>query len=188
MRTRSSFFLGLGAAFLLAACSGNYAADDSYQTPAPKVGQNAQVDPDDTLFGEDGFTMGGLLDGSIFGAEDPLKDGGRLPINKYIWQGTLETLDFLPLASADPFTGVIATEWSTTPQSPGQRFKVAAYVTSPDLEASSLKVAVFREDLREDGLWIPMPVSEETVRRLEDAILTRSRQIRIAELEAAEAS
>lgn len=180
----------LGAAALavvfLAGCEGNYAADPNEPVPAPNVGRNARPDPDDTLFGEDGLTLGRILDGSLFGQEP--EPGDRLPINRFLWQGSLETLDFLPLASTDPFTGVIATEWATTPENPAERFKVAAYVTSPELEASSLRVAVFRELRTEDGVWVPSPVSAETVRRLEDAILTRARQIRIAEIEAEQES
>ena len=185
MTTRPTIriLLALGVASLIAGCSGNYAADESYETPRPATGQGGKYNPNESIFGDDGASLTAL-----FSDEEESADGGRLPVNRYLWQGSLETLDFLPLASADPFTGVIATEWSVTPDSPGQRFKVAAYVTSPELEASSLRVAVFREDLREDGIWVPMPVSEETVRRLEDAILTRSRQIRIAELEADQAS
>ncbi len=175
------------AVALLAACSGNFAADESYTTPAPATGRGATVDGPDTIFGDDGVSLSGLLDGSLLGSDDEL-DGGRLPVNRFLWQGALETLDFLPLDDADPFTGIIATEWATTPETPGQRFKVTAYVTSAELEASSLRVAVFREDLAEDGLWVATPVSAETVRRLEDAILTRSRQIRIAEIEAEQAS
>lgn len=181
MRRLGGGLFGAVVALALAGCSGDYSAPESYQRPEPKVGQNAGIDPDDTVFGADG-----LVD-ALFG-EDEEGDGGRLPVNRYLWQGSLETLSFLPLASADPFTGVIATEWSTTPDSPAERFKVAAYVTSHELEASSLRVAVFREDRREDGIWVPTPVSAETVRRLEDAILTRSRQIRVAEIESEQAS
>ncbi len=173
------------AALLLAACSGNYAADESYQTPAPRVGQNAATLPDDTVFGESGLSLGGLQD-TLFGEDEA--DGGSLPVNRYLWQGSLETLDFLPLESADPYTGVIATDWATTPENPNERFKVAAYITSPKLQASALRVAVFREQRNQDAVWVPTPVSADTVRRLEDAILTRSRQIRIAEIEAEQAS
>ncbi|MGF1447621.1 MAG: DUF3576 domain-containing protein [Pikeienuella sp.] len=182
----SAFVRGLAVAAMtgLAACSGNYAQDPDFQTPTPKVGQGSE-DPfaQPGLFDADGLTLTRALDGSLFSGQEEELTGGRLPVNRYIWQGALETLDFLPLDDADPFTGIIATEWARTPESPEQRFKVTAYIQSYELEASSLRVAVFREDQNVEGVWIPTPVSAETVRRLEDAILTRARQIRIAELE-----
>ena len=103
-------------------------------------------------------------------------------VNRHLWQASLDTLSFMPIASTDPFTGVIATDWAATPDSPGERFKVTAYVTDITLTPSSLRVAVFRE-ARDGELWVPTAVDAETPRRIEDAILTRARQLRIAEAE-----
>jgi len=153
--------------------------------PAPNAGRERGRDANDTLFGEGGLSFNRITQGDFFGAGEE-ETGGSLPVNRHLWQASLDTLSFLPLASTDPFTGVISTEWATTPADPGQRFKVTVYVSKPQLEASGLRVAVFREDRREDGLWVPQAVSRETVVRLEDAILTRARQIRIAEVAAEE--
>lgn len=138
------------------------------------------------LFGEEGFSIGALSSGSLFRGDDKDK-GDALPVNKFLWQASLDTLDFLPLASTDPFTGVIATDWGTTPQNPNERFKVTAYMVSSALAASSLKVAVFREIRGADGGWVSATVDPETARQLEDAILTRARQIRIAEVQGGQA-
>ncbi len=186
---RGAAALGLVAlAAVTSGCGENLAAapEDRAQ-PSPNVGREARGNPEDTVFGEGGVTINNALDGSLFG-EDEGPGGGALPVNRYLWQASLDTLSFMPLASTDPFTGVIATEWATTPENPDQRFKVSAYILSHELQASSLRVAVFREDRTEDGVWVPRPVSTETVTRLENAILTRSRQIRIAELDTGQAS
>lgn len=175
------------ALLMTAGCSGDYAPADDYVSPQPSGGRERRPPPEDGIFGEEGLTLNRLTSGELFsGGEDP-RDG-KLPINRFLWQGALETLEFLPLASTDPFTGIIATEWAATPEDPGQRFKVTAYILSHELEASSLRVAVFREEMNESGQWVPRPVSAETARRLEDAILTRSRQIRIATIEAGESA
>ncbi len=174
----------VAAVAMLAGCGDrNLAADEDSAT---KPGPASKFDPDaPSVFGEGGFSVGTLnSNSSIFGGND---EGGSLPVNKYLWQGTLDTLSFLPLASTDPFTGVIATEWGSTVEAPNERLKVTAYIQSAELSAASLKVAVFREMLNE-GVWQPAPVSAETARRLEDAILTRARQIRIAEIEGDTAS
>jgi hypothetical protein len=170
---------------LVSACGGgNYAADDEVVGPRP--GPSREYDPnrEESVFGPGGLSVGNLRGGSVGGI---LGGGGdekaRLPVNKYLWQGALDTLSFLPLASTDPFTGVIATEWGSTPDAPGERFKVTAYILNSGLSAAALKVAVFREVQSEGGLWVPAPVSADTARQLEDAILTRARQIRIAGLD-----
>ena len=111
-------------------------------------------------------------------------DGERMPINRHLWRASLETLSFLPLASTDPFTGVIATDWAASADTPGERYKVTVFITEPELQARALNVAVFRETRDEGGTWTPAPVSEATPRRLEDAILTRARQLRVAQLAA----
>lgn len=169
------------AGTLVLGCSGDYAAKDPVG-PRPGPRRKHNPDYDKSVFGEDGLSIGNIQSGvaGILGGGD---EKARLPVNKYLWQGALDTLSFLPLASSDPFTGVIATEWGSTPEAPGERLKVTAYILNPGLTAAALKVAVYREVLSDAGMWIPAPVSADTGRQLEDAILTRARQIRIAGLE-----
>ena len=168
----------LAAALLVSACSGDYSSKDDVAGPkGPPLDPNKN---DDSLFGPGGISVSNLVDGRVTGEGE----GGSLPVNKYLWQASLDTLAFLPLSSTDPFTGVIATDWSASPDAPGERYKVTVYIVNPQLAASALKVGVYRQALTQEGVWVPAAVSPETPRRLEDAILTRARQIRIAELEA----
>ena len=182
-RTCARLAAVVAVAGLASACGGgNYAAKEG---DAPKSGPKSKYDPEaDSVFGSGGLSVSNLrgsgASGILGGSDD---DKARLPVNKYLWLGALDTLSFLPLASSDPFTGVIATEWGSTPEAPGERFKVTAYILNPGLTAAALKVAVYREVQNEGGLWAPAPVSADTGRRLEDAILTRARQIRIAGVE-----
>lgn len=90
-------------------------------------------------------------------------------VNKYIWNAALDVLNFLPIESIDPFTGVIVTGYGTPPGG-GRAYRATVYVQDPALDARSLKVAL----LSRGGA-----VSPETVRAVEDAILTRARQLRI---------
>lgn len=162
-------------ALLLAGCGGEPNPEPTPQGPPGRA-------PDGSVFGEGGASVDNLVSGEAFGlgAEE---EGSSLPVNKFLWQASLDTLSFLPLASTDPFTGVIATDWGAAPNQPRERFKVTAYMLSPALAASSLRVAVYREVRDESGVWVPAAVDPQTPRRLEDAILTRARQIRIAEVE-----
>src|SRR5690606_2155217 len=54
--------------------------------------------------------------------------GGGIGVNAYLWRGTLETINFMPLASADPFGGLIITDWYQPPESPGERLKVQVLI------------------------------------------------------------
>ncbi len=90
-------------------------------------------------------------------------------VNTYLWQASLEVLNFLPIQSVDPFSGVIVTGFGTPPGG-GRAYRATIYVQDPALDARSLKVAL----VSQSG-----PVDAATVRAVEDAILTRARQLRI---------
>lgn len=173
-------------AVLVAGCGGgDYSAK---KDTAPRSGPTNRYDPDaEGLFGEGGFTLGKLASGNLFGGKDET-EGSTTPVNRYLWQASLDTLSFMPLSSTDPFTGVIATDWSSTDAAPGERFKVTVYLSSAKLAATSVKVAVYRQVRDEAGNWVQTAIDPETPRKIEDAILTRARQMRVAELEAEEAS
>ncbi|MEM7057398.1 MAG: DUF3576 domain-containing protein [Pseudomonadota bacterium] len=168
-------------ALMVGACDGNYSAKKDTSGPSGPSRNPNQETQGPGVFGQE-VTVGRILDGTII--SQSTEEGGSLPVNRFLWQASLQTLDFMPLASTDPFTGVIATDWSTPPGTAGERVKVTVYVTNPQLAASALKVAVFREVRSEEGVWTPATVNPDTPRQLEDAILTRARQIKIADLEA----
>lgn len=92
-------------------------------------------------------------------------------VNRYIWTASLQVLNFLPVQSVDPFTGVIVTGFGTPP-SGGTAYRATVLVQDPALDARSLNVAL---QTRRG------PASAATVRAVEDAILTRARQLRIAD-------
>jgi len=184
-KTRESvarFIAIAAAASLVAACGGGDYTPEKTSGPIPGPKSKYNPERDVSVFGEQGASLGSLRSGSAGGLLGGGDEKARLPVNKYLWQGALDTVSFLPLASTDPFTGVIATDWGSTPQAPGERFKVTVYILSPALSAASLKVAVYRETRNEAGTWVPAEVSADTALKLEDAILTRARQIRIADL------
>lgn len=91
-------------------------------------------------------------------------------VNKYIWNAALDVLNFLPVQTVDPFSGVISTGYGVPPGG-GRSYRATVYVRDPALDARSLKVA-----LQGQGGGA---VSPETVRQVEDAILTRARQLRM---------
>jgi hypothetical protein len=98
----------------------------------------------------------------------------NIAVNRFLWQASLDTLSFLPLGGADPFSGLIVTDWGRVPGD-GTPYRVTVLITDPALDAASLRVAAFRQ---QGGRAVP--VSEQDNRQLENAILTRARELRIA--------
>ncbi|MBR0644385.1 DUF3576 domain-containing protein [Plastoroseomonas hellenica] len=104
--------------------------------------------------------------------------GSGLGVNAYLWRATLDTLSFMPLASADPFGGVIITDWYTPAASPGERFKATAYVLGRQLRSDGIRVSLFRQIRGANGQWSDAPVSTGTGAELEDRVLARARELR----------
>ena len=161
---------------LVAACSpGDVEQTYPQSIPGTKGGAEKSDAPQrETVFGSGGldlFNMGGGKKG---------EGGSGVGVNSYLWRASLDTVSFMPLASADPFGGVIITDWYAPPETPDERFKMNIYILGRELRADGLRVAVFRQNHAPDGRWVDSAVKPETGIDLENQILTRARQLRIA--------
>ena len=108
-------------------------------------------------------------------------ESGGIGVNGFLWRASLDTLSFMPLVSADPFGGVIITDWYSPPDNASERTKLNVYIRDRDLRADGVKVSVFRQIKGMDGVWSDAPVAASTAGTLENTILTRARQVRIAQ-------
>ena len=165
-------------ALLLSAC-----ADDSIQSEAkfPTGGDrdglsgNEIYDERESIFGE----------GGLFGNRRPEGEGtggSGISVNSFLWRASLDTVSFMPLASADPFGGVILTDWYTPPETTAERFKINVFILSRELRSDGVRVRAFKQ-IFQNGKWIDSETTPETARQLEDTILTRARQLRVAQIE-----
>jgi len=103
-------------------------------------------------------------------------------VNAYLWRASLDTINFIPLVSADPFGGVIITDWYTPSEAPTERMKVQVTILDRELRADGVRVAVFKQQTNaKAGGWVDAPVDPHTNTDIENAILTRARQLRIAQ-------
>jgi hypothetical protein len=109
-----------------------------------------------------------------------LEAGAALYVNVFLWRGALETLSFMPLASADPVGGVIITDWYSPPTTAGERFKATAYVLGRTLRADGVRVTIFRQ-VRDGGQWEDAPVNPATATDIENKVLARARELRAAQ-------
>lgn len=150
-------------------------------------GQPADSYPDRDAY--ERYRYGSLSGGagfSLFGGggreRDELAGESGIGVNSYLWRATLDTVAFMPVVSADPFGGVIITDWYSPPNAPQERFKLNVYILDRQLRADGVRVAVFRQALDNRGVWADAAVDPTTARGLEDTILTRARELRVASL------
>ena len=122
--------------------------------------------------------------GGLFGtrANNKQEDNSTgVAVNAYLWRASLDTINFIPLASADPFGGVIITDWYTPTETPNERMKVQVTILDRDLRADGVRVSVFKQTTSpKGGGWVDAQVDPRTNVDIENAILTRARQLRIA--------
>jgi len=107
-------------------------------------------------------------------------DQPAIGVNGYLWRATLDTLSFMPLASADPYGGVIITDWYVNPEKPDERFKCTVYILDSRLRADGLNVAVFKQAKDASGAWVDTASAGQTETDIENAILTKARQLRLS--------
>ena len=157
------------AGLVLAACEGS-----GYEPGEPQM--DAWPPPDEDRSGGI-FGSKGLL---LFDSEPDtagVDGGGGIGVNSFLWRASLDTISFMPVNSADPFGGVIITDWHAAPETPGERFKLNVYILGRALRADGVRVAVFRQ-VQDGKGWRDAPVAARTDTRIEDAILTKARQLR----------
>lgn len=170
-------WVAVAALFAAAACNSDN-TQYTYPEKTGKNGTNSTYSPtgqkNDSIFGTDGL--------NLFGGPKKNEDangGGGIGVNSYLWRASLDSIAFMPLASADPFGGVIITDWYTPPETPNERFKLNIYILGRQLRADGVKAAVFRQQRDNSGTWADAAVEAKTAVDLENVILTRARQLRI---------
>ena len=129
---------------------------------------------------------GGLLgkDKGLSLGNDAPKDTATatigLPINPYLWRGSLETIDFMPLASADPFAGIIITDWYAGQGTPNERCKINIFIKGYEMKTDNLKVNSFCQSLS-NGQWVDIKNNIDNDAKLENAILNKAKKIRLSQ-------
>ena len=156
---------------LLSGCESEYFNAETVETDPTKGDTPMQG----SILGGDGANF-------LFGPGGPSKiqPGGGISVgvNAYLWRATLDTVSIWPVASAEPFGGVIITDWYAPPTTPNERFKLNIYILDRALRADGVRVSVFRQRRTVDGDWLNAIAQTQTATQIENAILTRARQFR----------
>jgi hypothetical protein len=158
---------------LLGACRDSSTPSEAASQPGAGGSTTPQEDP--------GF-FSGLFGGSADTAPAPAAPG-QIGVNTFLWRASLDTISFMPVASADPFGGVIITDWYSPPETPNERFKINIFILDRQLRSDGIRATVFRQTQSAEGRWIDSPVDAKTAAGFENSILTRARQLRIAAIQ-----
>ncbi|MDD3182934.1 MAG: DUF3576 domain-containing protein [Alphaproteobacteria bacterium] len=158
---------------LLAACSGSGLSTEAEY----KDKQHEEMYKYGSLASENGGF-------SLLGGDEKKVDQNGLGVNGYLWRASLDTISFMPITSADAFGGTIITDWYSAPNAPNERAKVNVFILDRELRADGVKVTVFRQtkETSSDD-WTDAPVNASTASQLEETILTRARQLKLAKRE-----
>ena len=156
MNKAKSILMSLMIIFILLSCSSDSSdsggnEDKNYLSSLPA----AESDERETIW--DAFNREAT--------REPVK------VNRYIWQAALDVLDFMPIETIDPFSGVIVKGFGVPPGGK-TKYRATIYVIDPALEARSLRVSIQTKS---------GPVSTATMKEIENAILSRARQMRKAD-------
>ncbi len=169
-------FVGAGAvAAMLAACSGARIEEDIPReipgSPGVYTSSNAARGSNDvgSLFGDGGLGLGGNRGAG---------GGGGIGVNALLWQATLDTIAFMPLVQADPFGGVILTDWYSADNAPSERLKLNIFILGQELRADAVRVSMFRQRRIGTDSWEDVAVQPQSPIGVENAILTRARLLR----------
>lgn len=166
MVRKTSLLLKVGcvalAALSLTACASSGKSAAAKPVPEAKAG---------------GFA--GLFGGKK--ASSPAAETG-IGVNGYLWRASLDTIGFMPLVSADPWGGVIITDWYANPEKTDEQFKVTIYITDARLRADALSANVVKKVRDANGAWVDTAVNDQTKVDIENAILTRARELRLSDV------
>jgi hypothetical protein len=169
----------IGLAFLLQGCVD--VSSDGTNYPETERISRGGTDAYDRSSTESVFGKGGI---DIFGGNSSEEGGGGgsgtgVAVNSFLWRASLDTVSFMPLSAADPFGGVIITDWYSPPEAPNERFKLNVFILDRQLRADGLRVAVFKEQAA-GGQWGPAPLDKKTAINIENRILERARELRVS--------
>ena len=162
-------FVGL----LLSSCAGEEGSVPDLMTLGDET---VDMSKRETIFGGDLLT---------FGAEPKRETSGGgagIGVNAFLWRASLDVVSSWPVSSADPFGGVIITDWYAPPETPRERFKFNIFILGRVLRADGVRVSIFKQILNARGEWQQATLQTDTQTLVENSILTRAQQFRAGSL------
>ncbi len=127
------------------------------------------------LLGKGGLSLGGILNRE---GEQSSTAINNMSVNIFLWRGSLDTIDFMPLSSADPIGGTIITDWYSTTNNQNERCKLNIFISGKSLKTENLKVTSFCQEFK-NQMWVNKKTDKENNTKIENAILNKAKKLRL---------
>ncbi len=186
--------------FFIFSCAGDREKKDTSELYSKSQARGAIIERAGVTIGGDDTAKGRKLQMEV--AENKLRTGGGLfgkkggidllngnnqtasigvgmPINPYLWKASLETINFMPLSSADPFAGLIITDWYSQ-NNTNERCKINIFIRGVELKTSNLKVNSFCQTLSEKNNWVSNETDIKINAQIENAILNKAKKLKLS--------
>ena len=128
------------------------------------------------LLGKGGISLSGIINNDAENNNSTTTIA--MSVNKFLWEGALETIDFMPLSSADQVGGTIITDWYSTSAKPNERCKLNIFISGMRLKTENLKVSSFCQEFK-DPSWINKEIDQENNIKIENAILNKAKKLKL---------
>ena len=129
------------------------------------------------LFGKGGMSLGGIIGGN--NEEQNMSAGTiAMSVNPFLWRAALETIDFMPLSSADQIGGTIITDWYSTSENEKERCKLNIFITGINLKTENLRVVSFCQEFK-NPTWVNKEIEKENNIKIENAILNKAKKLKL---------
>ena len=186
--------------FFIFSCAGDREKKDNSELYSKSQTRGAIIERAGVTMGGDDTAKGRQLQMEV--AENKLQSGGGLfgkkggldllnqnkqtasigvgmPINPYLWKASLETVSFMPLSSADPFAGLIITDWYSQINT-NERCKINIFIRGVELKTSNLKVNSFCQTLSDTNNWVSNETDIKINAQIENAILNKAKKLKLS--------
>ena len=129
------------------------------------------------LFGKGGLSLGGVLGGNN---QEKNTSAGMIAmsVNPFLWRAALETIDFMPLSSADQIGGTIITDWYSSSGNEKERCKLNIFITGINLKTENLRVVSFCQEFK-NPTWVNKEIEKENNIKIENAILNKAKKLKL---------
>ena len=130
------------------------------------------------LFGGSGISISGILNNNKKNTNNTSTTSISMSVNPYLWKGALETINFMPLSSADQIGGTIITDWYSTSDNQKERCKLNIFISGKQLNTENLRVTSFCQEFK-DPIWVNKKTDNENNIKIENAILNKAKKLKL---------
>ncbi len=71
--------------------------------------------------------------------------------SNYLWRATLDTIDFIPLVSANYSGGIVITDWYSENSSPAESIKITIRFLSNEIRSDALDIKIFLKQCEQNS-------------------------------------